>query len=225
LLGVFEFRRLVIVTGTPGVGKTDFSRMLAKRIGATHIDLGKFAETQKSIAAFDRKRRSRIVDLRRMSAEFRKLLSAVRGTIVVDGHYAVDVVPTNLVRMVFVLRCDPEKLERRLRQRGFPEAKIRENVTAEILDICLWDSIESCKRSRVSELNTTDMSKQEILAEALKVLEGKKPPLIGVVDWLGSLEEKGKLNNFLSYAARTSRRFALAQKERSSRTRRKMEVS
>jgi adenylate kinase len=198
---VVKFRRLIVVTGTPGVGKTTFSRLLAKKLNAVHIDLGELALREKLVTAFDKKRRTYVADLKRISSKLRKLIKSIQHDIIIDGHYAANVVSPNDVNLVFVLRCHPQELERKLKRKGFTSRKIAENVAAEILDSCLLDAVNSCGVQKICEIDVTNRKRTEILEEALNVLEGRTGLSVGKIDWLKKLEEEGKLNRFISLPA------------------------
>ena len=51
-------RRAIIVTGTPGTGKTTFAKKLAKEIGADYVALTQFVSERKLYTGFDRERES-----------------------------------------------------------------------------------------------------------------------------------------------------------------------
>jgi len=190
-----EFTGLIVVTGTPGVGKTRFSRALAKKLGVVHIDLGLLATKGKFTLGFDRLRRTYIVDTKKMARALKKTLHNVSGNVVLDGHFAANIVPLEL-DIVFVLRCHPEKLKRRLKMRKVPEKKIAENVQAEILDVCLWDAVDSYGLERVCEIDVSRMKTAAAVAQAMRVLENRGKRLVGIVDWLGLLEREGLLGKY-----------------------------
>ena len=68
--------------------------------------------------------------------------------VIVDGHLASDVVLPSLAANIFVLRLDPSVLQKRLQARGYKTKKIKENVAAEILDVCLVDAIAKSNISK-----------------------------------------------------------------------------
>jgi adenylate kinase len=194
-----DFRRVIVVTGTPGVGKSQFSRLLAKRIGGIHMDIGKAALTWGFTLGTDIVRSSKIADLRRISNWIRKRLSESDEDVVVEGHYASAVVSKRFVTLVIVLRSDPDELIKRLRKRRFPRRKVYENVAAEVLDLCLIDAIRSYGRKKICEIDTTRRTLKSILTEALGLINGTISPSFGNVDWLGRLEERGKLDELIKY--------------------------
>ena len=199
-----EFTRLIVVTGTPGVGKTRFSRVLAKKLGAVHIDLGLLATRERFIVGFDRLRQTYIVDTKKMARALKEILHYLSGSVVLDGHFAANMVPLELLDIVFVLRCHPEKLKRRLRLRKIPERKIVENVQAEILDVCLWDAVNNCGLERVCEIDVSTMKTAAAVAQAMRVLENRAKRRVGMVDWLGLMERHGLLGKYFNELSRSA---------------------
>jgi adenylate kinase len=190
--------RLIVVTGTPGVGKTRFSRLLAKKLGAVHIDLGLLATREKLTIGFDKARQTRIVDTEKMARALKEALRYSPTNVVLDGHFATDVVPSKLLDTAFVLRCHPEKLRRRLRRRKVSERKVSENVQAEILDVCLWDAVKSYGLERVCEIDVSRKKTVAAVNQALKVLGNRLRRRVGIVDWLALMERKGLLGKYFN---------------------------
>lgn len=190
-------KQVILVTGTPGVGKTVVSRLLAKRLKATHVDLGEFVKRQKLAEGFDKERNSLIVDISKVARQIKKLIEEGEGDMVIDGHYAVDVVPSNSVSFVFVLRRNPEELKQILEDRGFQERKLWENLAAEILDVCLCDAIKACGEEKICEIDVSGKRAEDVVEEIVSVLKDKRKCRLGIVDWLGELEKENRLEEFL----------------------------
>ncbi len=108
--------------------------------------------------------------------------------VVVDGHYAVNVVPANLVNLVFVLRRDPVELRKLMEQSGFSEEKLNENLASEILDVCLVDALNIVGERKVCEVDATGKSVEDVTHEILLLLDNPGNCQVGIVDWLGKLE-------------------------------------
>ena len=163
-----------------------------------HIDLGLLATRKKFTVGFDRLRQTYVVDTEKMARALKEVLRHSSGSVVVDAHFAADVVPSRLLEMVFVLRCHPEKLKRRLRRRKVLERKIGENVLAEILDICLWDAVRNYGLERVCEIDVSKKKTAVAVGQALKVLADRSRRRVGIVDWLGLLERQGLLGKYFN---------------------------
>lgn len=191
-------KRVILVTGTPCVGKTLVSRLLASKLNAEYVNLTDLAIREGLISGKDKERDSIIVDENKMRKKLHELIdSSNKKDIVIDGHYAVNVVPKNLVTYIFVLRRDPVELKKLMQSSGFTDRKLWENLASEILDVCLVDALNVHSEEKVCELDTSGKSVEEIVSEILPVLERHKKCGVGLVDWLGKLESEGVLDDYL----------------------------
>jgi len=189
---------VVLITGTPCVGKTSVSRILASKLGALYVNLTEVAMREKLVSGKDKERDSIIVDELRMRHKMEEIIrNCSEKAIIIDGHYAVNVVPPKLATHVFVLRRDPVQLHKFMKQYGFSGRKLWENLASEILDVCLVDALNVYEKNKVCELDVTNRTVEDAVDEILEILNGVKKCRVGVVDWLGKLEGEGLLDNFL----------------------------
>ena len=154
-------------------------------------------KTKKLFAGKDKDRETLIADTKKVSQQLQKIIENSKQTVIIEGHYAVDVVPDENVKLVFVLRRDPTELKNILEKRCYPEKKIWENLAAEILDVCLYDAISACGTDKVCEINVTGKPVDAVVEEMVQVTENRQQCRVGTVDWLGKLENEGRLENFL----------------------------
>jgi adenylate kinase len=191
-------KRVILVTGTPCIGKTSVARLLTSKLDALYIGLTELATRENLISGKDMERSSIIVDENKMRRKIREIIqNGDQNDIVVDGHYAVSVVPKKLVTNVFVLRRDPVELRKLMELHGFSGRKLWENLASEILDVCLVDALNVHEEKKVCELDITGKSVDDVVSEILDVLDGYKKCRVGIVDWLGKLESEGLLGEFL----------------------------
>jgi len=179
------------------VGKTAVSEKLAAKLGAVHVDIANLVKKQKITSGYDEKRQTLIADNERLAKRVQQIIAKTHKTVIVDGHYAADTVPKIQVTKVFVLRCHPKQLRQRMEERGFQGAKLRENLAAEILDVCLIDAIATIGLDKICEVDATDKTVDAMIKEIMSVLLKKKQCNVGVVDWLGQLEMEGSLDHYL----------------------------
>jgi adenylate kinase len=192
------FRRVILVTGTPCVGKTSVAQSLASKLDAFYVNLTELATHENLISGKDEERGSIIVDENRMRHKIREIVNNCdRKDVIIDGHYAVSVVPKKLVTYVFVLRRDPVELRKFMEQCGFSGRKLWENLASEILDVCLVDALNVHEKGKICELDVTGKTVKEVVNKILDVLGGREKCRVGVVDWLGKLESQGVLEEFL----------------------------
>jgi Predicted nucleotide kinase (related to CMP and AMP kinases) len=81
------------------------------------------------------------------------------------------------------LRCHPETLESRLRERGASQAKISENAQSEALDVILSEAVSEHGRESVYEVDTTSLTPFEVAEEITAVRQGDRTPSAGTVDF------------------------------------------
>ena len=187
-----NFRKVVLVTGTPGVGKTTVSQKLAFKLDAVYVGVTELVKKQNLITSVDKERKTLIADTEKVSKHLQEILAKTEGIIIIEGHYAVDVVPKKDVNTVIVLRRDPRELKAALEKRGYDEKKLWENLAAEILDVCLWDALSACGSNKVCEIDVSGKTVDAVVEEMLMVLEKREDCRHGIVDWLGKLENEGQ---------------------------------
>jgi len=190
-------KRVILITGTPCVGKTTITKQLATKIDATYINLTEYAKTFDLAIGEDLERKTTIIDeekMRNYLAETIKKIEKIN--IIIDGHYAAAVTPTNLVTNVFVLRRNPKELKQFMLKSGFSDTKLWENLSAEILDTCLIEALQT-QPNKVCELDATGKTIDEIVKEIIQFLEKGKKCCVGIVDWLESLEREGLTDQYL----------------------------
>jgi adenylate kinase len=190
-------RRIIIVTGAPGVGKTSVSVLLAKGLDAVHVDVGELVVKENLVAGRDEVRDTLVADMEKVAGRVKKIMMETKGDVILDGHYAVDVVPKSDVWRVFVLRRNPEELKPLMMARGWAGLKLWENLACEVLDVCLSDAVEACGVEKVCEVDVSGRKLEDVVGEILGVLDGKRKCFVGVVDWLMFLELQGRLDEFL----------------------------
>jgi adenylate kinase len=190
-------KRVILITGTPCVGKTTLANKLAEQLNTQYVNLTDLSKKENLVLGEDKERHTTIIDETKMRRKLKTIIEKTEKDLVVDGHYAAAVTPKALVTNVFVLRRNPEELREFMRKRGYTESKQEENLVAEILDVCLFEALRKQEKTKVCELDITGKSIENTLSEVLAVLEGKKKCFTGCVDWLGMLEREGKTDEYL----------------------------
>lgn len=166
----------VAITGTPGTGKSTVAAIAAAIIGYSLIDLNSFAKKHGILCGKDKKRGSMILD----EAALGRHMSDITENSIIEGHLSHYARPD----IAIVLRLEPEELEKRLAMRGWKKDKVKENVEAEVLGVCLSEALDECKP--VFEIDTTGKSANEVAEEVACIVRGKnrKKYVPGYIDWL-----------------------------------------
>jgi len=191
-------KRVILITGTPRVGKTTVARELATSLDALYVNLTELAKQHNLVLGEDRERHTTIVDENKMRHKLTEMInSAEKTNIVIDGHYAAAVTPKNKVTRVFVLRRNPVELREFMVKCGFKNQKLWENLASEILDICLVEALQEQEEEKVCELDATEKTIGEVVGEILAILDNRKKCRTSGIDWLGMLEREGKVEEYL----------------------------
>lgn len=145
----------VLITGTPGTGKTTLSRELAQETGLNLINISELAKENNFYCEYDERLDSYELDEDKVIDEIDDVMK--EGGNLVDYH-GCDFFPERWFDIVFVLRTDNATLYERLEKRGYSATKIQENVQCEIFQTILDEARESYRPEIVFELasNTPD---------------------------------------------------------------------
>jgi adenylate kinase len=193
-------KTVILITGTPGVGKTTVAKQLAKELDALYINLTELAQTNNLLVSEDKERKTAIINEKRMRQKISEILSATnKSAAVIDGHYAAAVVPKHYVTKVFVLRRNPVELLTLMQKSGFSGAKLWENLASEILDGCLIEAVKEQGEHKVCELDVTGKTPKTVSSEIRTILTEHRECPLGQVDWLGTLENKRILDKYLKF--------------------------
>jgi adenylate kinase len=191
-------KQVILLSGTPCVGKTSVAHHLTPKLDALYVNLTDLATHENLILGKDEERNTTIVDEVKMKRRINQIITkSDKQNIIIDGHYAVNVVPPKLVTRVFVLRRDPVELRKFMTNSGYSDRKLNENLASEILDVCLIDALHAVGAAKVCELNITGKTVEETSEEILSLIDDPSKCEVGIVDWLGKLESEGLLDQYL----------------------------
>ncbi|KAI1391150.1 P-loop containing nucleoside triphosphate hydrolase protein [Hypoxylon trugodes] len=149
----------IIITGTPGTGKTTHSEALAERTGLRHISVNQVVKDRECHEGWDEEFSSWIVD-------DDKLLDALEednvkaGGCIIDWH-GCEIFPESWIDLVVVLRVDSSTLYDRLSERKYSETKLQENLDSEIMEVLLQEARDSYDEQIVVELTSNSVDDME----------------------------------------------------------------
>jgi Predicted nucleotide kinase (related to CMP and AMP kinases) len=164
------------VTGTPGTGKTTATDLMGAALDVVHLN--DVIRREGLTTGRDESRDSLVADVDAAAAWL-----GGQDDVVIESHLAHNFE----IDRVAVLRCRPDRLRRRLGERGEPETTIAENAESEALDLLLSEAVERHGRASVHEIDTTDRTPSEVAAELDAVVAGEREPAAGTVSFVDHL--------------------------------------
>jgi len=189
-----KLAKLLVITGNPGVGKHTVAKIVAKKLALKLIDINTVAIKNNAIIMKDNI--GYVVDLRKLS-------SLLRGEITKDclvvGHLAPYVLKKGDASLVIVLRRSPYELEKVYTKRGYNEQKVIDNISSEIIGVCLYDSIKKFGRNKIAEVDGTGKKADKVVDQIISAFKGKSKRSVGKVDWLSLIVKNDDLQKFFEY--------------------------
>lgn len=173
----------IIITGTPGTGKSGISDLLGLALDCKVIHVNDLIKKEK--LHFGKDNGEYTADFKKLKKRLGGELTKNKG-IIIESHLLSDLkLPADLV---IVLRCSPGELEKRLLKRKYRREKIKENAMSEILDYCYINALENYGKGKVMQIETTkNVGAKEIIAEIAKF---ERTKITREFRWLSKLSQK-----------------------------------
>ena len=172
--------KTIIITGTPCTGKTTLAIKLSKKLNLYYMDVNAVIKKYGISEGYDKKRKSKIIDTKKLNKalikeikNYKKTMRAIKKNsikisnklntkknndkkikigVIVDSHLS-HYLPKKYVDLCIVTKCNLKTLKKRLEKKGYPSNKVRENLDAEIFDVCLNEAKEN--KHKLFVVNTT----------------------------------------------------------------------
>lgn len=150
----------ILITGTPGCGKTSHSESLSSQLAKPykHFSISDIAKSRDCIEGYDEKLDTSVVDENRLLDSLENDLR--EGGIIIDWH-CCDIFPERLIDLVVVLRTDNNLLYERMKKRGYKDNKIQENLDCEIMEVILQEARDAYRSDIVVELQSNCVEEME----------------------------------------------------------------
>ncbi len=181
----------ILLSGIPGTGKTTIAKHLNKKYQYDFLSIGELVIKKKLYSEIDEKRNTKIVDSEKLTNFIDNFLQEQSKDIILECHY-IDMIEHPSTKIAFILRCHPEILESRLKERNYSEAKIKENIQAEILGDSTSYMLQKKKlvnTKKIFELDTTHLTLEESVDKIHQIIlnpEDYDLFLAGKISWISN---------------------------------------
>jgi adenylate kinase len=142
---------IICVSGSVASGKTEVAKLIAKKYKLKYVDVNKLIKKHKLYEKYDRKLKTYVVGIKKLNNFLIKLIKKNKN-LVIDSHLS-HYLPKKYIDLCVITKCNLKVLEKRLKKRKYSKEKIRENLDAEIFDVCLNEARE--KKHKIKIIDTT----------------------------------------------------------------------
>ncbi|TYI68024.1 hypothetical protein E1A91_D08G060000v1 [Gossypium mustelinum] len=144
----------ILVTGTPGTGKTTTSSALAEATNLRHINIGDLVKEKNLHDGWDDDLQCHVINEDLVCDELEDVME--EGGNIIDYH-GCDFFPERWFDLVVVLQTDNTVLYDRLSKRGYEGAKLSNNIECEIFQVLLEEAKESYSEDIVKALKSDNI--------------------------------------------------------------------
>ena len=151
----------ILITGTPGAGKTRLAHRLGEDLGIPVFSVLEEAKRRERIASYEG---DTAIISEDTVEQIASALDIEHDTFILEGHMS------HYARgdLVICVVCEIGELTRRLRMRGYTEEKVRENVDAEIFRVCQVEAAEQGHEPIIVDSTRDDTRAYTRLVERLR---------------------------------------------------------
>ena len=167
----------ILITGTPGVGKTSFAALLQEKLKELKgidfkiINIGNLVNEKKLYKKWNKEFDVPEFDDDMVNDELAPSLE--EGGVILDFHSS-SFLPEDSIDLVVLLRCNNTELYDRLAARGYNQKKITENIDCEIMEVTSEEVRDSYKSDIILELKSEVIEDMENnLDKVINTLENK----------------------------------------------------
>ena len=172
--------KAIFITGTPCTGKTTVSEVLSDKLNCRLIKINDLAIENDFVLGIDEEKGYKVIDIDALNDKVSEIICDSDELTIFEGHLAH---LCSGADKVIVLRGHPDILRVRLEARNYSESKIRENLEAEALGVCTAEAFDEYG-DRISEIDATDLSIDEIVNLICDVILDKRQFPVGEVDFM-----------------------------------------
>jgi len=155
--------KTLIISGTPGTGKSTLAKILSKKLNFHHLNLHYYYK--KISSGYNKKKQCYNLNLKKLEKLLKQKLPQ-HPHLIIDSHITHHL-PKKYVNLCLITKCsDLKKLKQRLQKRKYSKKKIEENLQCEIFDVCLNEAKQ--KKHKILIVDTSQKINQKELLKKVK---------------------------------------------------------
>lgn len=173
-------KKTIFISGTPCVGKTTISEVLADKLNCRLIKINELAIENDFVLGIDDEKGYKIIDIDRLNEKVNEIMVDSDELIIFEGHLSH---LCSGADKTIILRVRPEILRERLTERDYSDAKIRENLEAEAMGVCTAEAYETYG-DKLQEIDVSDLSMEKAADLICDIIEGVADCPCGEIDFM-----------------------------------------
>ena len=159
---------VVVITGSVATGKTTLAHTLSLALGYEYVDVNLLLR-ENHLGDYDVRLDSLEVEEDTV-VQFLKSLVHDHSRLVFDSHLS-HLLDSSFVELCVVCTCSLPVLKKRLEERDYSPMKVRENLDAEVFEVCLREAEE--KRHKILIIDTSISSVDDCVEKILDSLSSQ----------------------------------------------------
>eukprot|EP00917_Polyrhabdina_sp_WS-2016_P018283 GHVP01039433.1.p1 GENE.GHVP01039433.1~~GHVP01039433.1.p1 ORF type:complete len:181 (-),score=24.61 GHVP01039433.1:756-1298(-) len=161
--------KTIVITGTPGTGKTSICLKLKGMLkGMKHYEISSYIRDNNLYSERDTDFDSLLFDPDLLEESIKKDIIKDDNNINIIDFHCNDMFNELNILFVVVIKCKNDILYDRLNKRNYHENKIMENISCEIFNESFNEAIESYDENIVFQLDNNTYDDQAIICDFIK---------------------------------------------------------
>ena|SRR3989344_6668259 len=150
--------KVIVVTGSVCSGKTTLSKVLAKSLKYSYVDVAKLIKDNNLRGRYLKNFKTYEVNVTKLNKFLISFINKSKTNLVIDSHLS-HYLPKQYVDLCVICKCSVKELRKRLKSRKYTKIKIEENLESEIMDVCYNEALENKHKLVICDTSKSNIKK------------------------------------------------------------------
>lgn len=155
----------ILITGTPGVGKSTLSKRLCEKLNYKHYELSSIIIENNLYTDYNK-------ELDTLEFKTKDVKNFLKNELKEKDNYIIDTHTVKLVKNItfdhiFILTLSSDKLYKRLKARNYNQSKITENLECEIFKVIEDKCLQYFSKLNIQTIDTDELTEEHLFNEVI----------------------------------------------------------